>query len=190
MDVESAPVEKQIYAYTEKRRNATTGSSNPQMFLVGCTRLDPLSYILFGAHHIEVTEKGLICDGWLPVVGNLDALDDIQRLKTLMESCMLRVFEGVSRGRRRRGIQPQRIPLPRDDIDEESGDEDDPRTRNLTLSGTEIKELDFLTRDIVSVLEKYNEERLRSQSRRPSQPGMLGTRLSLLFILFIPYLCR
>lgn len=171
-----APLEKQIYAFTEKRQNVSTGSTSPQMFLMGSTRLDPLSYMLFGAYRIDVTERGLECDGWLPVIGNIDALDDIQRLKTLMESCMLRVFEGVSRTRRRgrssRGFETvPRVARPRDSTDEGSGDEDDPQARDHTLSGTEVKELDFLTRDIVRILDRYNEERLGNQSRRASRAG-------------------
>jgi len=47
----------------------------------------------------ERTRSSGDCDGWLPIVGNIDGLDDIQRLKTLMEACMLRVFEGIMMGR-------------------------------------------------------------------------------------------
>lgn len=61
------------------------------------TRLDPMTYMLFGAYKLFVTQNGLECDSWLPVAGNLHALDDIQRLKTLLDKCMLRIYEGVGR---------------------------------------------------------------------------------------------
>jgi hypothetical protein len=56
-----------------------------------------MTYMLFGAYELVVTQRGLECDRWLPVVGNLHALDDVQRLKTLLDGCMLRVFEGVGK---------------------------------------------------------------------------------------------
>lgn len=61
------------------------------------TRLDPMTYMLFGAYEVYATGRGLECDGWLPVTGNLHALDDVQRLKTYLDACMLRVFEGLSK---------------------------------------------------------------------------------------------
>lgn len=66
-------------------------------YLRNVTRLDPLTYMLFGAYNLVVTRRGLECDNWLPVTGNLYALDDLQRLKALFERCMLRVFEGVGK---------------------------------------------------------------------------------------------
>src|ERR1700733_2985763 len=94
--------EKQLYSFTEKRQNlsASAPGASASTLLVTTTRLDPMTYVLFGAYEIAVTERGLDCDGWLPIVGNIDGLDDIQRLKTLMEACMLRVFEGIVMGRR------------------------------------------------------------------------------------------
>ena len=52
------------------------------------TRLDPMTYMLFGAYNLNVTQSGLQCDNWLPVAGNLQALDDIQRLKTLFDGAV------------------------------------------------------------------------------------------------------
>jgi small subunit ribosomal protein S24e len=151
---------KQLYAFAEKRQNVATGGTNAQMFLVTTTRLDPLSYMLFGAHNVNVTERGLECDDWLPVVGNIDALDDIQRLKNFMDACMLRVFEGITMQQNRRQNLPN---LPRQE-ELEFEDEADDISKDLTLSPTEIKELDLLTRDIVRILNRYNEERIASQS--------------------------
>ncbi|KAF7306929.1 hypothetical protein MIND_00485500 [Mycena indigotica] len=159
--------EKQLFAYMEKRQNATI-SSTPQTNLVTTTRLDPLTYMLFGAYKLEVAQRGLECDGWLPIVGNVDALDDVQRLKTLMESSMLRVFEGISMTRRR--SRRNHLPiLPREE--EAESEMDDDETRDLSLSKEEIKEFDLLTRDIVRILNQYSEERGGSQSRQSSRPA-------------------
>ncbi|KAJ7225511.1 P-loop containing nucleoside triphosphate hydrolase protein [Mycena pura] len=159
--------EKQLYAFMEKRQN-TTSSSTPQTNLVTTTRLDPLAYMLFGAYKLQVTERGLECDGWVPIVGNLDALDDIQRLKTLMESSMLRVFEGITMSRRQSRANYLPI-LPREE--EPESEAEDEELRDLSLSREEIKELDFLTRDIVRILNRYSEERATSQSRQSSRPA-------------------
>lgn len=121
--------------------------------------------MLFGAYKLEVTERGLECDNWLPIVGNLDALDDVSHLKTLLEACMLRVFEGITMGRRhRRGTIPV---MPREEA--ECGDEDE--DRDYSLSRDEVKELDLMTRDVVRILNRYSEERMASQSRQNSRPA-------------------
>ncbi|KAJ6610909.1 hypothetical protein B0H10DRAFT_2058541 [Mycena sp. CBHHK59/15] len=161
--------EKQLYAFMEKRQNvSTSGGGTPQTTLVTTTRLDPLTYMLFGAYKLQVTERGLDCDGWLPIVGNLDALDDIQRLKTLMESSMLRVFEGITMSRRQ--FRAANLPaLPREEEPEDEADDED--LKDLSLSREEVKELDFLTRDVVRILNRYSDERMASQSRQSSRPA-------------------
>ncbi|KAF8509803.1 P-loop containing nucleoside triphosphate hydrolase protein [Gautieria morchelliformis] len=165
--------ERQIFAFTEKRQNVSTGSTNSQTYLMGSTRIDHLSYMLFGAYRIEVTGRGLECDEWLPIVGRIDVLRDIQRVKMLMEACMLRVFEGVSRSQRRDLTAPSTFRRigPRDNVDAESDESDDDLREDRRLSEIEVKELDFLTRDIVSIMDRYSEERLVTQSRRTSQPA-------------------
>jgi small subunit ribosomal protein S24e len=157
-------VEKQLYAYTEMRRNLAGGGSS-QTYLVNTTKLDPMTYMLFGAYNLQVVDRGLECDNWLPIVGDRGsgALDDIQRLKTIMEVCMLRVFEGITMGRRH---QPLPI-LPREEETEDEGDS----KRDCSLSRQEIKELDELTRSVVNVLNRYSDERIASQSRHNSRPG-------------------
>jgi len=168
-DKEALYGEKQLYAFAEKRQNLSTGtpSSSATTFLVTTTRLDPMTYVLFGAYEIEVTERGLDCDGWLPVVGNIDGLDDIQRLKALMEACMLRVFEGIVMGRQRRHWRDMIPVLPREEAE---SDDDDPR-KDYSLSSEEVRELDLLTRDIVRILNRYSEERIATQSQHNSRPG-------------------
>lgn len=169
-------IERHIFAFIDKRQNVSTGSSNPQMYLMGTTRLDLLSYMLFGAYRMELTDRGIDCDEWLPIVGKVAVLNDIQRLKTLMEACMLRVFEGVSRAQRslRTSAVPSTsiISSPRYNVDAESDEsDDDSQRRDRRLSQTEVKELDFLTRDIVNILNGYSEERLGVQSTKTSPPG-------------------
>lgn len=179
--------EKQLYAFAEKRQNLTTGGSNStsNMFLVTTTRLDPMTYVLFGAYEIEVTERGLECDGWLPVVGNIDGLDDIQRLKTLMEACMLRVFEGIVMGRQKRHLRDTTPILPREEA--ETDDDDDDSTKDYSLSPSEIRELDLMTRDIVRILNRYSEERIATQSQHNSRPGTpMGSPASVFSSLKLP----
>jgi len=145
-----------------------------------------MTYMLFGAYNLLVTRRGLECDGWLPVTGNLYALDDVQRLKTLFEKCMLRVFEGVGksltagRDERRRTTRSHvrvqkgssRIVDDQDgdgDADERDGeseadDEDGVSQQKSTrasgpLSPDEVRELELLTTDVVKVLEAYASER-------------------------------
>lgn len=163
----TSPGEKQIYAFAEKRKNATAGNS--PTFLVTTTRLDPMTYLLFGAFNIEVSERGLECDNWLPIVGNLDALDDIQRLKILMEACMLRVFEGIVMSRRNKR-QIQSINSREDEIEDDR--------EKAALSKEEVKELDLMTRDVVNILNRFSDERIATQSRSNSRPATpIGTPL-------------
>lgn len=144
-------------------------SGTAQKFLVTTTRLDPMSYMLFGAFNIKVTERGLECDDWLPIVGNMSALDQISRLKEAMDLCMLRVFEGIIMAKRNRH---GRVIVPRpEEKEEESDDEEDDPKRDYALTATEIVELDVFTRDIVRILNRYNQDRVASQSRVNSRPA-------------------
>lgn len=154
--------EKQIYAYAEKRQNLTVAGQTPQMYLINTTRLDPLTYLLFGANDIQVTERGLECDEWLPIAGNLDVLDDIQHLKTMMESCMLRVFQGIHMSKTRAGSQLVDMSARED----EAGDE---ILEDLSLSSRELSNLDSITRDIVRLLNRYSDERMATQSAASSR---------------------
>ena len=121
--------------------------------------------MLFGAHRVEVTRRGLDCDEWLPIVGDLNVLDDVERLKVMIESCMLRVFEGITQMRARK-----RLPPPTDGKEEESDDEDED-TADKSLSQAEIRELDFLCQDVVNLLNKYNSHRMYLQSRQSTRPN-------------------
>ncbi len=169
-------MEKHILAFAEKRQNVSVAgsSANALKFLTTTTRLDPLTYMLFGAHHIEGTQRGLLCDDWLPIVGPVDALDDIERLKVSMESCMLRVFEGITIGRQRRGARGQfirREDREHESEDEEDDDENPTKRKELPLSSEEVKELDWITEDLVKILNEYSMYRVRNQSRPNSRPA-------------------
>lgn len=126
-----------------------------------------MTYLLFGAYNVEVTGNGLQCDDWLPIHGNLDALDDLQRLKSLLESCMLRIFEGVGKSlEAARGARSGQRQIPTgpsaskriDDSEEETENEDgleaEDTNEDRSLSRVEIIELDNLTADVVSVLDR------------------------------------
>lgn len=139
------------------------------MYLMTTTRLDPITYILFGAHHLDVTRRGLECDEWLPIIGNVDALDDLERLKVLMESCMLRVFQGIIKAQTKRSKHFR--PVRHDEREDESGDEDEDAASESALSSTEVQELDLMTGDIVRILNAYNNYRIANQSRHNSRPG-------------------
>lgn len=120
--------------------------------------------MLFGAHRVEVTRRGLDCDEWLPIIGDLNVLDDLERLKVMMESCLLRVFEGITK------LRFKRPPPPVDAKEDESGDEDDD-PKDKSLSTTEIKELDFLAQDLVSILNNFSAYRVATQSRPSTRPA-------------------
>lgn len=165
----SLPPQKDIYAFAEKIRNTsmqTAGSSGGSMtFLRTCTRLDPLSYMLFGATEAQATAQGLECDAWLPVTGNYDALDSIERIKSVMDACMLRVFEGVrSRvlshtGSTASGAAHDSQLLSEDPPSDDDDEDADPATPTaLPLSQREMEEFEQLTKGIVHLLDQYTEE--------------------------------
>jgi hypothetical protein len=131
-----------------------------------------MTFVLFGAHGLDATDRGFICDDWLPVVGNVDALDNIRQLKVLLEGCLLRVFEGILVGSNRTSTTILKSVRRARDIDEsESGEEDDGTSRDMKLSKAEIKELDTSTHDLVRILDRYSEEHMRYLSRRASRVG-------------------
>ncbi|WFD31604.1 RNA helicase [Malassezia sp. CBS 17886] len=105
--------DKKILAFSEKIRNTSgqtaSSSGNAMTFLRSCTRLDPLTYMLFGASDARVLGNGLECDSWLPVTGHYDTLDTLERLKHVMDTCMLRIFEGIGK-RRLAPPQPAHTP--------------------------------------------------------------------------------
>ncbi|KAH9944377.1 P-loop containing nucleoside triphosphate hydrolase protein [Epithele typhae] len=150
-------MERQIIAYAEKRQNISTAQKNSEKYIVNTTRLDPLTYVLFGAFRIAVTQRGLECDEWLPIIGAVDVLDDLERVKVMMEDCMLRVFQGLIASRQRKAQQNRR-PL--------TGE-----LSNTPLSDTEVKELDLMTMDIVRILNHYTKYRAATQSETNSRPG-------------------
>ncbi|EEB99537.1 hypothetical protein MPER_00770 [Moniliophthora perniciosa FA553] len=67
--------------------------------------MQPLTYLLFGAYDIIEHDTGLICDEWINIIGNLDAIDDVRELMKLVDGCMLRVFEGLIMSKRHHRAQ-------------------------------------------------------------------------------------
>lgn len=115
--------------------------------------------MLFGASSLKVTDQGLECDQWLPIVGNVSALDDVERLKDVLDHSLLRVFEGLgntpSKGPGRQSYQTRRV---QDRHDEEGEGEADQEVVNMddpTLSPGEVVDLDRLTSGVVKVLNMY-----------------------------------
>jgi small subunit ribosomal protein S24e len=141
-----------------------------------------MTYLLFGAYRVKETENGLECDDWLPVQGSLAQLSQLRTLKSYLEACMLRVFEGIATAnakRREARLKRYAYSVPgqtnaiddhKDDDDERDDAEIDDDREATPLSKNEVLELDFLTRDVGRVLEKYKDERVASQSRRTSRP--------------------
>lgn len=115
---------------------------------------------------MEVVDRGLECDDWLPIVGDIRTLDDVQRLKKSIEACMLRVFEGIIMSRQHHG---QNLPvLPREEEYESESDFEEQLT-DYRLSSEEIKDLDIMTTDIVGILNRFSDERISSQSAQQSR---------------------
>jgi HrpA-like RNA helicase len=166
--------EKQIIAFAEKRQNISIVTNNPQKFIVTTTRLDPMSYMLFGAYNIQVAGRGLECDEWLPVIGNQAVLDQISRLKEAMDLCFLRVYEGITAAKRN---LHGRVIMPRPEEKEEESDNDgddeagQARARDLSLSSTEVGEFEDFSRNLVYILNQYSDERIASQSATNSRPA-------------------
>lgn len=163
-----------MIAFVEKRQNISAATNNAQKFIVTTTRLDPMSYMLFGAYNIRVAGRGLECDEWLPIVGNPVVLDQVQRLKEVVELCFLRVYEGIVMAKRNRHGRVV-MPLPEEKEEESDDDGDDEagqaRARDLSLSSTEIGEFEDFTRNLVYILNQYSDERIASQSAANSRPA-------------------
>ncbi|PRQ70928.1 hypothetical protein AAT19DRAFT_10468 [Rhodotorula toruloides] len=190
---EKSAASRQIYAFGEKSRTGPVGSkSGGQTFLRSTTRIDPLGYMLFGAYDLRVTQEGLDCDGWLPIVASNKTsaviLDDVERLKNILDLSLLRVFEGLnaslSRGRGRGPQQQQRGPRGRqfekDDEDEDEADEEMVDRNDPTLSSVEVQDLDNLTRNVVDLIQDYHNSMGPASgvgssrvSTRPSSPSGL-----------------
>ncbi|GAA6001633.1 uncharacterized protein JCM10292_004968 [Rhodotorula paludigena] len=187
---------KQLYAYGEKSKTgAMNGKGEGQTFLRSTTKLDPLGYMLFGAYALRVTDDGLECDGWLPIVApsasGISALDDVERLKEVLDLSLLRVFEGlnvvISRGRERPGAAAARAAAQQrqqlaareqgrgrqfdnDDEDEAEADEEAVDRSDPTLSAREVQDLDRLTSNVVHLLNSYNRSLGPASSRTSSRP--------------------
>ncbi|EHS64505.1 hypothetical protein PGT21_014362 [Puccinia graminis f. sp. tritici] len=204
--------ERQLFAFGEKsllpQRPGEKGKE--QMSLRATTRLDPLGYMLFGARQLQPYPSGLRCDGWLPITGNAGALDDVERLKHVLDASLLRVFDGLLAQtiennprlpkRRARVVlpPPKRISAAAKkaqeadeeesvdsefEVDEEEDQDEVVPVQFGKLTHGEIQDLQRLTEEVVSLLNKYSEERLATDvntSRAPSRPDSRATNRPLI----------
>lgn len=177
-----APGEKEVVAFADKTRNVSLitgdnskgGGGDPQTNLKSVSRLDPLTYVLFGACRVKNMSQGVICDDWLPVKGHWQVLDDVERLKSVMDASMLRVFEGLvtrdqpvkKSGRNGGGGGGDWDAYDDDAAAALAHNEDQPDNSDgfgdrsdLTLTAREVDEFEALTRGIVSVLDHYAADR-------------------------------
>ena len=138
--------ERDLYAYQAKTTSSATNRAPPM--LRGVTKLDPMTFMLFGANQLRPSpEGGMICDDWLPIKGDFSALDDVERFKTILNICMLRVFEA---------IEPENT-----------------STVSATmkkLTEREAKEFEQLA-TAVQILEQYSEERYEDLNPRAAAPS-------------------
>lgn len=144
--------EKFLYAYQAKTTSSTEVKSPPM--LRGTTLLDPLTFMLFGANKLAPSDDGgMICDDWLPIKGDFGALDDVERLKSILDICMLRVFEAIENATSAAGTLKK-------------------------LSDIEGKEFENLTMSTVRILEAYTDERyedvIQSTTHTQHDPHSIG----------------
>lgn len=179
--------ERELFAFSEKIRNVSnvtgSGGGGAMTYLRGVTRLNVLTYMLFGANQVRVGDGGIRCDDWLPVKGQFDILDDIDRLKSVLDACMLRVMEGCIHRKRR----SPRHAAPSRNHDEDEEDERAPSPgvqygdrSELHLVPQEIEEFERLTAGVVHVLDRFVEETLgpSRSNTRPTSPSGYGSGLS------------
>ncbi|KAH9469772.1 hypothetical protein Pst134EA_007049 [Puccinia striiformis f. sp. tritici] len=207
---------RQIFAFGEKSLQAVRPGEKgkEQMSLRSTTRLDPLGYMLFGARQLQPYTSGLRCDGWLPITGNAGALDDVERLKHVLDASLLRVFDGLQaqivesnprstkRGPRVNQIASKITPAGNKksqvvvdgeqeeesidsefEVDEGEDKEEVVPVQFGKLTNGEIQDLQRLTEEVVSLLNKYSEERLATDvnsSRAPSRPDSRATNWPML----------
>ncbi|SYW76632.1 related to ATP-dependent RNA helicase [Ustilago bromivora] len=180
--------EKEIFAFSEKIRNASgSAGNNASTMLRGCTRLDPLTFMLFGATEVRVLGEGVECDYWLPITGDMESLDNLEKLRSMMDVVLLRVFEGIGKRRLTQGGQRGGGGAA-GDVDEYEGGEDEDEEEwgdrtDLSLSAQEIGEFEYMSQGIVHILDGYAHERgWGSSSRgstRPASPASFMGGLSL-----------
>lgn len=153
--------EKELFAFSEKIKNTSgPGSSGGPTMLRNVTRLDPLTYMLFGANRLQPKMEGeMLCDNWLPIRGAKECMTNVEKLKAILDVCMLRVFEA---------IQPE-------------GSNQDGKSNNNSrrLESREVIEFEELTSGIVRILDMSSKERndASSSSRastRPTTPSASG----------------
>ncbi|KZO93489.1 P-loop containing nucleoside triphosphate hydrolase protein [Calocera viscosa TUFC12733] len=195
-DLEGRSDAHNLYAFTEKVRNISQGEKGAMTYLRQTTRLDPLAYVLVGAHRIRAISHGLVCDDFLPIWADEDTLDIVRRLKKALDLSLLRVYEAIHvallKGRPEQPYNVARLPRgPRaaesddPDMEENDGrdsvfdeDEDDP-ARAQPLSLQEIRDLDEMASNLIQILDRYSEENPVRETGGDSRPDSPAPRVSL-----------
>ncbi|CAH7689891.1 P-loop containing nucleoside triphosphate hydrolase protein [Phakopsora pachyrhizi] len=190
--------ERQLFAFGEKSLSLPRPGEKGQgqMTLRSTTKLDPFGYMILGARRLEPCSRGLMCDNWLPITGKEGALNDVMRLKDVLDASLLRVFDGLQaqiyakrdpaaylnrllkEKMAQRNKNSTRSSFNRreeeeadddclPDIDEVEDElEDNKAIRFTTLTIEEIKDLEKLTEGVVSLLNQYAEEWLAADQSR------------------------
>ena len=81
---EAVKQDRALFAFQEKIQTVSASSKNPVVMLGNVTRLDPITYALFGAYRIEAEETTLLCDDWLPLEGDRRTLDNLQSHEAML----------------------------------------------------------------------------------------------------------
>ncbi len=145
-----------VLSFLEKRNNIADGSHASQTSLCNTTCLDVLTYVLFGSHKQEIGDTVVRCDDWLVLTRydrNNEAVE-ILRLRQYLDRAMLRFFAGLALGGRKRPFRQ---------TDEREALDDPAAVQPLTR--TELRELSLLSRDVVRILDKYNQEKISYDER-------------------------
>lgn len=150
-------VDRDIYAFSEKVHSAgqSTTLGGATTFMRTCTHIDPLSYMLFGASEVQASSNGLECDAWLPLTGDYDALDGVERIKAVMDACLLRVLEGIRCSHAR---APSSKLYESHALSDHDDDPDSATHPIRPLSVNEERELETFTAGIVDMLDHYKME--------------------------------
>ncbi|KAH7104403.1 P-loop containing nucleoside triphosphate hydrolase protein [Auriculariales sp. MPI-PUGE-AT-0066] len=178
--VRLSAMNRDIFAFADKRQNLTTGQERPVMYLMSTTKLEPLTYVLFGAHEVRFaeSESALECDSWVAVTGYMPLLREIEKAKSLLHACFLRVYEGIAAGRPRAiGQISQRLPRFSSHEQEEQWEAGwDETVRRGALSAVELNNIVQLGQHLGRLFDSYSlmfrerYERIQSSHTTDWQP--------------------
>ncbi|CAH7687129.1 hypothetical protein PPACK8108_LOCUS21869 [Phakopsora pachyrhizi] len=169
-------------------------------------KLHLFGYMTLGAQRLEPCSRGLMCNNWLPIARKEGALNDVMRLKDILDASLLQVFDSLqAQIYAKRDLAAYLNQLLKEKMaqrnknstrslfnrqEEEEADDDclpnidevedelEHKTaiRFITLTIEDIKDLEKLTKGVVSLLNQYTEEWLAAnQSCGPSRSNSQAT---------------